>query len=226
METNVKVKDVGELDSESRKYLRTYYNEVNTLPDEDYDAPGPARDPQARAVELAGVGGGLSSASFSIVPGSQASSSAPPVTVTSTSWGPATIEYSAIQIPYSTYVPYNPYGPTAISTGRCPPASTYDMHQTPSSSNYPSADGLFASSSSSYGSFNPHSSSNVTAFTSSYPSGVIFAASDPYAGSQLGERSIDLPTLEEARASMIRRDSVAGRSSRGRASDNKYWKRR
>lgn len=59
VETNVKVKDVGDLDTESRRLLRAYYREVHfrDFPDEDnYPPPGPSSNPQQRDVEVAGAG--------------------------------------------------------------------------------------------------------------------------------------------------------------------------
>ncbi|KAG4420851.1 hypothetical protein IFR04_006033 [Cadophora malorum] len=66
VETNVKVKDVGDLDTESRRLLRAYYREVHfrDFPDEDnYPPPGPSSNPQQRDVEVAGAGAAFSPAS-------------------------------------------------------------------------------------------------------------------------------------------------------------------
>ncbi|KAK0118624.1 hypothetical protein ONS96_011714 [Cadophora gregata f. sp. sojae] len=64
VETNVKVKDVGDLDTESRRLLRTYYREVHfrDFPDDDnYAQPGPSSNPQQRDVEVAGAGAAFAS---------------------------------------------------------------------------------------------------------------------------------------------------------------------
>jgi hypothetical protein len=55
VETNVKVKDVGDLDSDSKKLLRRYFNEVNFALDDDIDGTAPPHDPQQRAMEFAGI---------------------------------------------------------------------------------------------------------------------------------------------------------------------------
>ena len=57
VETNVKVKDVGDLDYDSKKLLRRYYNEVNIVPDDESDAVGPPQDPREKANEFANMGG-------------------------------------------------------------------------------------------------------------------------------------------------------------------------
>ncbi|KAG4435135.1 hypothetical protein IFR05_009367, partial [Cadophora sp. M221] len=58
VETNVKVRDVGELDDASKKLLRQYYKsvQIDDLSDDDDEGPGLAPNPQQRAVEFAGVG--------------------------------------------------------------------------------------------------------------------------------------------------------------------------
>ncbi|KAH6711970.1 hypothetical protein BKA61DRAFT_675769 [Leptodontidium sp. MPI-SDFR-AT-0119] len=56
VETNVKVRDVGVLDSESLRLLRTFYREVQ-MGDDDSDAPSRDRNPRlGRDVELSGIG--------------------------------------------------------------------------------------------------------------------------------------------------------------------------
>jgi len=70
VETNVKVKDVGDLDSDSRKLLRRYYNEVNITPDDDWDGLGLP----VGAVEFAGLGG-----SVAVTGGYQGYSAPPPL---------------------------------------------------------------------------------------------------------------------------------------------------
>jgi hypothetical protein len=66
VETNVKVKDVGDLDTDSRRLLRRYFNEVNIAQDDDSDGTGPPQGPQQRAVELAGLGGGVMPQGYSV----------------------------------------------------------------------------------------------------------------------------------------------------------------
>lgn len=66
VQTNVKVKDVGELDSASRRLLRKYYNEVNFVQDEDnYSDTGLPRTAEDRAAILVGAGGAVTDASSS-----------------------------------------------------------------------------------------------------------------------------------------------------------------
>jgi hypothetical protein len=63
VQTNVKVKDVGELDSASRRLLRKYYNEVNFVQDEDdYSDTGLPRTAEDRAAILTGAGGAVADA--------------------------------------------------------------------------------------------------------------------------------------------------------------------
>ena len=60
VETNVKVRDVGELDSSSRRRLVKYYNKaIVAAADPDSDDPDDTIPPQAKAVELAHVGGAV-----------------------------------------------------------------------------------------------------------------------------------------------------------------------
>jgi hypothetical protein len=66
VETNVKVKDVGDLDTDSRRLLRRYFNEVNITQDDDSDGMGPPQGPQQRAVEFAGLGGGVIPQGYSV----------------------------------------------------------------------------------------------------------------------------------------------------------------
>ncbi|KAH7348837.1 hypothetical protein BKA65DRAFT_477219 [Rhexocercosporidium sp. MPI-PUGE-AT-0058] len=62
VETNVKVRDVGELDEPSKKLLRSYYKsvQIESLSDDEDEGPGLVPNPQQRAVEIAGVGSGFS----------------------------------------------------------------------------------------------------------------------------------------------------------------------
>jgi hypothetical protein len=62
--TNVKVKDVGELDSESKKHLRVYYNQIHTLPEDEFDVTGLSKNPGVSAIDLAGVGGAIAGSQF------------------------------------------------------------------------------------------------------------------------------------------------------------------
>jgi hypothetical protein len=55
VETNVKVKDVGELDATSRRLLRKYWNEIMTL-EEFSDGYIPPSSPQSTAEQLRGIG--------------------------------------------------------------------------------------------------------------------------------------------------------------------------
>jgi hypothetical protein len=80
VQTNVKVKDVGELDSESRTILRYYWRRVFGI-DEDTPSPVPALTPRTKAADLAGVGG----AGYDYIPASQPGPYTSPI-ATSTSY--------------------------------------------------------------------------------------------------------------------------------------------
>ncbi|CZR67206.1 uncharacterized protein PAC_17105 [Phialocephala subalpina] len=56
VDTNVKVKDVGELDSASRKWLREYYKEIHFPPDEDMTGPSYSKPP-SQSTQLLGITG-------------------------------------------------------------------------------------------------------------------------------------------------------------------------
>ncbi len=60
VQASVKVKDVGELDLESQKLLRRYYNQTQIfIEDDDEGGAGPAPTSLAKAVEFSSMGGGV-----------------------------------------------------------------------------------------------------------------------------------------------------------------------
>lgn len=60
VDTNVKVKDLGELNHESKKWLKRYYKEMQFPPDDDSSDPSYSytQNPKLQAAQLTGVGGG------------------------------------------------------------------------------------------------------------------------------------------------------------------------
>jgi hypothetical protein len=93
VETNVKVKDVGDLDSDSKRLLRSYYHLVQVVADDDFDGPVRA----VPAVELAGLGAGVAG-------GFQGYSAPPPLDFTP-SWEAMT----SIQPKHNVYYASNGY---------------------------------------------------------------------------------------------------------------------
>lgn len=210
----MKVKDVGELDSESRKYLRAYYNQVNTLPDDDYDATGPARNPQARAVELAGVGGGIVGPPYSNFSGPTTSTYGPlgpTISMRSNygtsgvqdrsstynqyagnSWAPAGPQYPP-QGMHSGFPLYNSAGSAAPTTVRYSAAPTFETSMTTrsTSSNHPPQDNRFTPSDNRYAPADNRyaQNSSTLANTSNYPS-----ALDSYGGSESRPPHRPVPT--------------------------------
>jgi hypothetical protein len=73
VETNVKVKDVGELDSESRRILRRYFRKVFSDIESDFDVA--EATPRASAASLVGVGGGVEGYPVPVPPAPQGMSS-------------------------------------------------------------------------------------------------------------------------------------------------------
>lgn len=59
VETNVKVKDVGQLDDVSKKILKRYFRDTMAGSDSDGEGPVPSRTPRTKAAELVGVGAGM-----------------------------------------------------------------------------------------------------------------------------------------------------------------------
>ena len=59
VETHLKVKDIGELDSSSRRLLRKYYKEVNVPDDNELSDAGPPRTAEDIAADLTGMGGAV-----------------------------------------------------------------------------------------------------------------------------------------------------------------------
>jgi len=129
VESNVKVKDFGELDQTSRRLLRRYYNEINTLAEysDDPDRTLPAADDT-----LLGVGEGVGEVPLHSSPSmTSAQPYISPVNYGESS-GPSTGGYA---VDYSQSYNTNP----AASAHSAQPL--LDLRSTPTSSSHPSTGG-------------------------------------------------------------------------------------
>jgi hypothetical protein len=81
VETNVKVKDVGELNSDSRRLLRQYWNECQTVPEDDEGSASV----QTHAAVLTGVGSGFTESSQDYMGGPSSALGPFPPSMTSSS---------------------------------------------------------------------------------------------------------------------------------------------
>lgn len=214
VETNVKVKDVGMLDSESRKSLRYYYNKIMTSEGDEEGAGPPG--PQAEILAGTGAGvypsdsggaysgytlGGTSSTAYHNQGGYSAAPYETPYTGSNVTNTYSTEQYShAISPSYSS----SSHEPVYFTSGGHTAAPTYQAYGTgytvqPSYSTYNAA--------------------NMTGSNAGYTSGNVVDTNyqqQPYSPKE-GEEDIDLDAVaEKARQSRGSRSSGSRRHRKGK----------
>lgn len=131
VETNVKVKDVGELDSNSKKILRRCFIRISLDDDENAKRPILDSTPRSKEADLAGVGAGMSGSAYGYQALSQPALYAPltlsPEIVQYNSYGE---QSSSALYPQSdnpttgSYAPVN-YATTSPASGNIYPSNSY-----------------------------------------------------------------------------------------------------